>query len=141
MIAGMRTLLLIPVAALVGACSTPAGLPAAQPCPVGQQPFVSETLYFGTDMAGGSVSQQDWQRFLDDTVTPVFPQGFSVWPAAGQWRLESGAIVRETSFVLNVLRADTPSLEAAVGSIAAAYKARFKQEAVLRVRGRACVSF
>lgn len=133
----MRTLILFPVAALVGACAAPG--PA--PCPAGQQPFVSELLYFGTAKAQGTVGPQDWKRFLDEAVTPVFPQGFSVWPAAGQWRMEGGTIVQEASYVLSIVHPDTPALEAAVAGIAGAYKTRFEQEAVLRVKGRACVSF
>lgn len=103
--------------------------------------MVSQTLYFGTDMPGGRVDAPAWKAFLDRTVTPAFPQGFSVWTAAGQWQSDSGAIVQEPSYVLNIIHPDVPSLDAAVAGIAAAYKREFRQEAVLRVRSAACVSF
>jgi hypothetical protein len=102
---------------------------------------MSETLYFGTDMPGGTVGLQAWQAFLDEAVTPAFPQGFSVWQATGQWRSEAGSLVREPSYVLNIVHPDTLALDGAVAGLAAAYKTRFRQEAVLRVKSAACVSF
>jgi hypothetical protein len=134
----MRLLSALCLAALLGGCAA-AGVPACGP---GQQAMVSQTLYFGTEMPGGGrVEAPAWRAFLDRTVTPAFPQGFSVWTAAGQWRSDSGAIVQEPSYVLNIVHPDVPALDTAVAGIAAAYKRDFRQEAVLRVRSTACVSF
>lgn len=103
--------------------------------------MVSEALYFGTAKTDGVVSPADWRTFLDTEVTPRFPQGLSVWQASGQWRSESGQIIREPSYVLNIVHAGGRDTEAAVVEIAGRYKIQFRQEAVLRTRGNTCVSF
>ncbi len=102
----------------------------------------NELLYFGTDIpAGGKVTPHDWQAFVDATVTPRFPQGLSVWQVAGQWKSEAGTIVKEQSYVLNILHAGAAAEEQAVQDIAQAYKQKFRQEAVLRASNLACVGY
>ena len=110
-------------------------------CSVGEQRLVSDLLYFGTERPGGVVTAAQWSDFLGTVVTPKFPEGLSVWPASGQWRSATGAITREASHVLNLVHPETEAADSAVRAIVTAYKSQFQQEAVLRVRGSACVSF
>ena len=132
----MRTLLTFIVPALLLA-----GCASRQPCAPGEQPAVAEILYFGTDRPGGAVRTEEWDDFLRASVTPRFPAGFTAWPASGQWRNASGKIQQEASFVLSVVRPDDAETDRAIRAIAADYKARFRQESVLRVRSFACSSF
>lgn len=99
-------------------------------------------LYFGRTMAGGGqVTERDWATFLTEVVTPRFPDGFTTWPAQGQWREKSGAIVQEPAFVFEIVHpADTRTVDA-IKTIVAEYKRRFRQEAVLWIRGRVETSF
>jgi len=131
--------LLLPcaLAAALAACSSGPG-PA---CASGEQRSVSELLYFGTARPGGVVSSDEWSGFLAREVTPRFPQGLSAWQAAGQWQSADGSLTREDSFVLSLVHPESEAAERSVQAIVAAYKARFQQEAVLRVRSQACVSF
>ena len=110
-------------------------------CAEGQRASVNDTLYFGTAKPGGAVSGDEWDRFLREVVTPRFPEGFTQWEASGQWKPADGSIVREGSHVLAIVHPASPQAEANVRAIAAEYKSRFRQEAVLRVRSEACVSF
>ncbi|MBI3148628.1 MAG: DUF3574 domain-containing protein [Betaproteobacteria bacterium] len=110
-------------------------------CPEGSQTWVREEVFFGTDKPGGKVSTEDWADFLGKSVTPRFPQGLTVWPASGQWRDEQGKIVREESYVLTLVHSGDTTTEAAVKALTRDYRQRFQQEAVLRVRSSACVSF
>ena len=110
-------------------------------CPDGEPFSVQDSLYFGTIKPSGTVTQEEWAEFLRDTVTPRFPQGLTVWPAAGQWRGADGALVREASHVLVLIHPDDAASESAVREIVAAYKQRFEQEAVLRVTAQVCPSF
>ncbi len=99
-------------------------------------------LYFGMARpTGGTVSREEWSDFLRTAVTPRFPDGLTAWPAAGQWRGNDGQIVREDSYVLTLLHAADAATERDVQAIMAEYKARFAQEAVLRVRSRVCTSW
>jgi hypothetical protein len=110
-------------------------------CDGGGQSFVQESLYFGTAKPSGSVTPDEWADFLRNTVTPRFPQGLTVWPASGQWRGSDGQVVREASFVLNILHEDDAASEQRIREIVTEYKTQFRQEAVLRVKTPACASF
>jgi hypothetical protein len=103
--------------------------------------YISDRLYFGRSIpGGGSVSDADWAGFLREVVTPRFPAGLTVWRAEGQWRDDDGAIVREESFVLELIHPASIRADSAVQAIIAEYKQRFRQEAVLRVRDQVQVS-
>ncbi|QPD05934.1 MAG: hypothetical protein Nkreftii_003708 [Candidatus Nitrospira kreftii] len=120
---------------LVG-CETMTGLP----CGDGGQRAVQELLYFGTEMPSGHVGPQDWAQFLNEIVTPRFPNGFSTWQASGQWRSASGDVIREPSYVLSLLHSEDVDQEQAIRELVTSYKTRFHQEAVLRVRSSVCKS-
>ena len=110
-------------------------------CGAHERPSVDELIYFGTAMPGGTVSDEEWAAFLRDVVTPRFPQGLTSWPASGQWRSGDGSLSREASHVLNLVHADDDATERAIQAIVSEYKEQFRQEAVLRVKTPACVSF
>lgn len=114
-------------------------------CRTNEQAAIAESLYFGTVMPGGKagekVSPEDWQRFLADTVTPRFPEGLTHWPASGQWLSPTGELHKEDSYVLSIVHKDEPKYDAAVRDVIAAYRSRFKHEAVLRVRTMSCMSY
>lgn len=111
-------------------------------CGSAEQALVHDSLYFGTGKPhGGMVTSAEWEEFLKSTVTPRFPTGLTVSSASGQWRGADGAIVREASQVLELIHPDDKVSEDAVQALVAAYKSQFEQEAVLRVKSRACVSF
>lgn len=120
---------------LVG-CGTMTGLP----CGDGGQLVVQELLYFGTETRSGHVTPEHWAQFLNEIVTPRFPEGLSVWQASGQWRSISGKVIREPTYVLSLLHSDGVDEDRAMQELIAAYKTRFQQEAVLRVRSSVCKS-
>jgi Protein of unknown function (DUF3574) len=98
-------------------------------------------LYFGTAKPHGAVTSKEWEDFLRTSITPRFPKGFTFWQASGQWQNSGGTLTQETSFVVSLVHPDDAQSENAVDSITREYKSRFKQEAVLRVKDYACVSF
>jgi len=109
-------------------------------CAATERRLVQDLLYFGTTKPTGVVTPAEWTDFLGGVVTPRFPHGLTVWPASGQWRGTDGAIVREPSFVLSLIHPADEASETAIRAIIDEYKARCRQEAVLRVRSQACVS-
>lgn len=110
-------------------------------CTTGEQSALHDSLFFGTAKTNGVVTQEEWTEFLRSVVTPRFPQGLTVWKASGQWRSSDGSILREASHVLNLVHPNDEPTEKAVLEIVAAYKSRFQQESVLRVKAPACASF
>ncbi|MGR9037381.1 MAG: DUF3574 domain-containing protein [Gammaproteobacteria bacterium] len=129
-----------PVIALAAALSACASLPAPS-CGIGERLAVQDTLYFGTVKPTGAILPDEWSDFLSISVTPRFPEGLSVWEASGQWRSADGKIIREPAHILNLVHPDDGANEKAILDIVDIYKSRFQQEAVLRIKSPACVSF
>lgn len=112
----------------------------APACAPGERLSIAEVVYFGANKPAGVVSSEEWSTFLREVVTPKFPGGLSAWQASGQWRGGNGKLIKESTFVLSLVHAREPSFEASVRAIISEYKARFQQEAVLRVKSQACIS-
>lgn len=110
-------------------------------CRSGEKLLISESLYFGSNKPGGMVTSAEWAAFMSQLVTPAFPEGLTAWPASGQWRTADGTIVREPSRVLQIMHEPTDEKEQAIIRIMDRYKKDFQQEAVMRIRSTACVSF
>jgi Protein of unknown function (DUF3574) len=137
----------VAAASLVASATVYAGRVAADvrpvaSCETGDAPLVRDVVYFGRNRPdGGIVTDVEWQRFLDEVVTPRFPAGLTVLSASGQWRGEKGAVEREQAQVLTVLHSGDEAARRAVAEVAGEYKRRFAQEAVLRERMTACTRF
>jgi hypothetical protein len=136
---------------MVGTVLTIAGACTAQPspgpapiaaCARGDTALVRDIVYFGRNRpSGGSVSDAEWQGFLDQVVTPRFPAGLTVVQATGQWKGQSGVVEQERSEIVTLLHAGDETARRSVEEIAAEYKRRFQQEAVLRERTATCARF
>lgn len=127
-------------ALLVGCSRNPPPNPTAPPsCAIGDSAVVRETLYFGRNRpGGGTVSDGEWQTFLAQVVTPRFPAGLTVVDGTGQWKGASGSVEQERAEVVTLFHSGDESARVAVREIAAEYKRRFQQEAVLRERAPTC---
>jgi hypothetical protein len=132
------------VLAIATACtghSSPGPTPVAA-CALGDTALVRDIVYFGRNRpGGGSVSDTEWQGFLNQVVTPRFPAGLTVVQATGQWKGQSGVVEQERSEIVTLLHAGDEGARRSVAEIAAEYKRRFQQEAVLRERTPTCARF
>jgi len=96
--------------------------------------MVSERLYFGRNIpTGGTVSDSAWAAFLADVVTPRFPDGLTVFQAAGQWVDPRGSLVHELAMVLQLDHLPGAAADSTIAAIADSYRVRFHQDAVLRI--------
>jgi hypothetical protein len=101
-----------------------------------------ERLYFGRNIGDSAVvSDSAWAAFVHETITPTFPEGATIWDAAGQWRAPNGTVVRERSFVVELLHLVTPDVERRVVFVMNEYKRRFAQQSVLRMVTNVRASF
>lgn len=100
-------------------------------------------LYFGRAKPDGSmVSDDEFRAFLDNIITPRFPNGLTVLSGAGQFRGSSGVITREGSmFVILLYPSGEKESSARIEEIRGSYRKTFTQESVLRVDGESCVYF
>ena len=104
--------------------------------------WTRDELYFGLSRPdGGMVSEADFAAFVDEVVTPRFPDGFTVVPVMGQFREHSGKIAREPSRVIVLLAPEDQLTSQKIDDIRAIYKQRFAQESVLLVTSPARVKF
>jgi hypothetical protein len=134
---------LILLAATLGACAPVVSVSApSAPAVAAGEVWIEDRLYFGRDIPGGGrVSDEEWSTFLREVVTPRFPDGLTIVRAEGQWRDGQGRIITEPSTVVELMHPASAQADAAVEAIAAEYKRRFRQEAVMRVRVPADVRF
>ncbi len=112
-------------------------------CPAPQNSMVEVELLFGRNIGGRfGVTEAKWRAFLAREVTPRFPDGLTVFEAAGQWRDEkSKALIRERSKTVRIITAADAKADDKIDAIAAAYIKQFKQDSVGIVRRPACVYF
>lgn len=122
------------VAALAGGCASASD----GPCDRG----IVTTLYLGRSIpGGGKVSDAALDGFLREVVAPRFP-GFTLLDGAGWWTSPGAAApATEPSAVLQIVRCDEKSSEAALREVGAAYAERFSQESILRTDVRARIDW
>jgi len=111
-------------------------------CPAGQSPGRTAQLFFGRDIGDQvGVSEADFARFVDEELTPRFPDGLTILDAAGQWRGADGVVGREPSKVVVLALPGRTGAEDKLDAVRSAYKTRFSQEAVMIVTQPACLGF
>jgi hypothetical protein len=126
-------------ALLALAACTPPPAPAAPTCSAPLKPAIEVDLYFGRERErGGEVSDAEWAAFLNEEVTPRFPEGLSVLDVRGQYRTPAGAIERERTKLLVIVVFDAPAHAAKVEAVVDAYRRRHGQHSVFRVERPVC---
>ncbi len=107
--------------------------------------WVSTRLYFGLGPAEHSeqgISESGWRAFLDQQVTPRFPDGLSVVDVYGQWQGKNEAAPeRLRTKMLILYYPDTRENREKIDAIRAAWKQKTGDQSVLRVTEPADVSF
>src|SRR5690348_7516597 len=112
-------------------------------CPAGEQPMRTAQLFFGQNIGGKpGVTDAEFRKFVDDELTPRFPQGLTVLDGGGQWKGPDQKLIREAAKVV-VLVLPPRSLASGfkLNEVREAYKQRFRQDSVLIVTQRSCASF
>ena len=128
---------------LAGCATAPATTAPPSACRVPLKAMTQVDLYFGRNIpGGGEVSDAQWRMFLDEVVTPRFPDGLSVLDVYGQWKsTRTSTIARERSKRLSIIVPDAAAVATNVEAIKAAYKQRFRQESVLQSEAAVCAAF
>ena len=101
-------------------------------------------LVFGRssdDAAHPSVTEADFTRFLNEEVTPRFPDGLTVIDAQGRWSAPAGNAVNEQSKMVMIVLPGRDDDRRKLDAVREAYKTRFRQQSVLLMTHGDCVSF
>ncbi len=120
--------------ALLGA-GIPALMGAALHTHVGE-PYQETRLYFGTERPDGRgpIVEREFMRFLDQEITPAFPEGLTLHDGYGQWRGKDGKAIRETSYEVVLLYPEKEAGERStrIERIRQVYEDRYQQDSVGR---------
>ena len=108
-----------------------------------QQRMVVAELFFGRAIKGRApLSDAEWAEFTAQTITPNFPDGFTVFDGEGQWRNpRSGNIARDPTKILLVATGPTPDLAQRLSAVIDAYKTKFHQQSVGLITRYGCAAF
>jgi hypothetical protein len=124
---------------LLAGCVTTSAGPV---CPKGQDYLQTAQLFFGRNIGGKpGVSEADFRKFVDEELTPRFPDGLTVLDGGGQWRGDENKLIREASKVVLIVLPKGRDPGGKIEAVRAAYKTRFHQESVMAITQGSCVSF
>jgi hypothetical protein len=100
-------------------------------------------LFFGRNIRGREpLTDAEWTNFAADTITPNFPDGFTVFDGYGQWRNpQTGHIAHDPTKILLVAAKRSPDLADRLGAVIDAYKTRFQQQSVGIITRDSCAGF
>ena len=108
----------------------------------GLTPMTRTELFFGRNIrAAERVTDAEWQRFLDEEITPRFPDGLTVLSSTGQWRQTDGHVITERGFVVAIVAPGSAEMQRNFDAIREAYRSRFSQESVLLVQAAVCADY
>ena len=100
-------------------------------------------LFFGRGIEGrGPLTDTEWAQFAAQTITPNFPDGFTVLDGEGQWRNpQTGHIARDPTKILLVAAKRTPDLPHRLAAVIDRYKTKFHQQSVGLITRDSCAGF
>jgi Protein of unknown function (DUF3574) len=117
------------IASAIVSCAIAGNLPKAQAVSP-----IQRDLFFGRNISGGGqVSEQQFQAFVDNIITPRFPAGLTIFNADGKFKDSNNTIIEEPSKVVTLFVEDTVANQTAINEIVTAYLQQFQQESVLQV--------
>jgi hypothetical protein len=110
--------------------------------PEEQRMLVAE-LFFGRGIKGREpLTDAEWAEFAAQTITPNFPDGFTVFDGEGQWRNpQTGHIAGGRTKILLVAAKREPDLARRLSAVIEAYNARFHQQSVGVITRDSCAAF
>jgi len=107
-------------------------------CPAGQAQLRTAQLFLSA-RPPAKITDSDIRKFVDAEVTPRFPQGVTVVDGGGQWRGDENRLIREAAKVVLIVLPEKGDPAGKVQAVRAAYRSRFKQDAVVVLPPPACM--
>ena len=100
-------------------------------------------LFFGRNINGRApLTDAEWAEFVAQTITPNFPEGFTVFDGEGQWsNPQTRNITAGRTKILLVAANLEPGLTRRLSAVIDTYKMRFRQQSVGIITREACASF
>lgn len=111
--------------------------PRPQACPAGQTPLRTAQLFLSAK-APAKLDERDLRRFVDQEVTPRFPDGVTIVNGGGKWKGSENRLIREADKVVLLVLPASGAGPTQVEAVRTAYRTRFKQEPVVVLPPPAC---
>jgi Protein of unknown function (DUF3574) len=126
----------------VSGCASPSTSRYSCLLPAERRMLIAE-LFFGRDINGRApLTEAEWAGFVAQTITPNFPDGFTVFDGDGQWRNpRTGHIARDPTKILLIAAPRTGDLARRLAALIDAYKTEFGQQSVGIITRDACAAF
>ena len=105
--------------------------------------WVRTELYYGAGrLPADGKPDTRWENYLDDEVTPRFPDGLTLLVGSGQWRVKPGEKPRRNrTRILVILHEDTAENSRKIEEVRTVWKEISGHQSVLRATIPADVSF
>lgn len=101
---------------------------------------IQTELFFGLSKPDGTiVTEDEWNRFVDDYISPKFNEGFTVVDARGQWTDVDNKIMKEKTKLVIVVYKHSREMDASISFVINNYKRLFQQGSVLKVTSNVAV--
>jgi hypothetical protein len=107
------------------------------------QPMLVAELFFGRNIKErGPLTDAEWAEFVAETITPNFPEGFTVFDGQGQWRNPlTGNIAGARTKIVLIAAKREPDLTRRLSSVIDIYKTQFRQQSVGTITRESCAAF
>jgi Protein of unknown function (DUF3574) len=127
-----RLIIAICLAGGLSACAAQAGRSQQMCAPGWGPPVAIFTLFLGEAIpARADLTDKEWQAFLDSTITPNLPNGYTVFDANGHWMNPmTHRTIKEATKVLVAALPEVPASLAAINRIRTTYQITFHQQLV-----------
>ncbi|MDK0518868.1 DUF3574 domain-containing protein [Streptomyces sp. ML-6] len=131
--------------ATLGGEPSPAQRSAAAASATRREDYIETRLFFGTERPDGGpdVTDDQFMAFIDEEVTPRFPNGLTIQDGRGQWRDSNGVIERERSYELTLLypASEARARDSRIERIRDAYEKAYAQDSVARLEEHMIADF
>ena len=109
----------------------------------GERRMLVAELFFARTIRGREpLSDTEWAEFTAQTITPNFPDGFTVFDGEGQWRNpQTGYVARDRTKIVLIAAKQEPDLIQRLSAVIDAYKVRFRQQTVGIITRASCAAF
>ena len=91
-------------------------------------------LYYGAGRVADPEREARWETYINEVVTPRFPEGLTLLEGTGQWRVKEGQTPRRNrTRILILIHKNTPEKSQQVDEIRTLWKEISGHQSVLRV--------
>lgn len=141
-----RLVVLVLLVSVAGCASRHAGPGAGLSCSARSQQYLRAAVYLDRSNTKDPLrpySEEEWDRFIQDVLVRLLPDGGSVFDNTGWWRRPNGTTFRGIGRTLVVLAPESQAQahRAGVKSVIDAIKQRYGHQLVIWEEARVCAVF